>query len=775
MFFAADHRNSVAGHLVSDEKEKHVCPSCGKIYKHKFILNRHQRYECGDRRPFSCSFCPFTCKQKCNLKIHVFRKHKISSDHSAVFVSVNLFVFLHHLHAAPSLIAHSPKDFCCTIPFCLQEANKTLQFIFGGMINKGGHVYATAAQRKLTTYKCCSGEDARSTTAHTAHLPHAGKSKMETDSDYQCGTCGKTYVHKGSLVKHRKFECGDLRPFRCSLCPYSSKQKGHLKLHMFTKHTNVSVVLDEGGKFLCTNCNKSYRHKYNLNKHLRYQCGDLRPFHCHLCPFTTKYMFSLKKHLIQYRVRYIRLGTVVLGLNFNTDLSNRATAPNRCSTESVACLPTAGNTLLYSLASPPTTLTVQVTAPSTLTVQVTAPSTLTVQVTAPSTLTVQVTAPSTLTVQVTAPNTLTVQVTAPSTLTEKNRTEYTDCTNNRSEYTDCTSNRTEYTDCTSNRTEYTVCTSNRTEYTDCTSNRTEYTDCTSNRTNEYTDCTSNRTEYTDCTSNRTEYTVCTSNRTEYTDCTSNRSGEYTDCTSNRTEYTDCTSNRTEYTDCTSNRTEYTDCTNNRSEYTDCTSNRTEYTDCTSNRTEYTDCTSNRTEYTNCTSNRSEYTDCTSNRSEYTDCTSNRTEYTDYTSNRTDYTDCTSNRTDYTDCTSNRSEYTDCTSNRSEYTDWEVKMYRWCMECFARHSAPEIQAEKHEESTDYVTLGNGSGVDGDTFRCPDCGKSYRHKSNLTKHRRYECGDLKPFTCTLCPYRAKQKCSLKLHVITKHKENTAGNKI
>lgn len=33
-----------------------------------------------------------------------------------------------------------------------------------------------------------------------------------------------------------RYECGDMRPFACTLCSYSAKQKNNLKLHMFNKH-----------------------------------------------------------------------------------------------------------------------------------------------------------------------------------------------------------------------------------------------------------------------------------------------------------------------------------------------------------------------------------------------------------------------------------------------------------------------------------------------------------------------------------------------------------
>lgn len=52
-----------------------------------------------------------------------------------------------------------------------------------------------------------------------------------------------------------------------------------------------------------------------------------------------------------------------------------------------------------------------------------------------------------------------------------------------------------------------------------------------------------------------------------------------------------------------------------------------------------------------------------------------------------------------------------------------------------------------------------------FAC-QCGHAYKHKHHLYHHLKYLCGKEKKFICTLCPYKARQKCSLKLHIIEKH---------
>lgn len=53
-----------------------------------------------------------------------------------------------------------------------------------------------------------------------------------------------------------------------------------------------------------------------------------------------------------------------------------------------------------------------------------------------------------------------------------------------------------------------------------------------------------------------------------------------------------------------------------------------------------------------------------------------------------------------------------------------------------------------------------------FRCEDCGRGYRWKKSMLRHKRLECGKEPQFVCKLCPYRGKQNISLQKHMISKH---------
>ncbi|KAG8259404.1 hypothetical protein J6590_014874 [Homalodisca vitripennis] len=53
-----------------------------------------------------------------------------------------------------------------------------------------------------------------------------------------------------------------------------------------------------------------------------------------------------------------------------------------------------------------------------------------------------------------------------------------------------------------------------------------------------------------------------------------------------------------------------------------------------------------------------------------------------------------------------------------------------------------------------------------FVCNTCGRQYKYKHNLHRHKKYECSQEPKFVCIFCPYRAKQKTSLQSHMIYKH---------
>uniref|UniRef100_T1HQ37 C2H2-type domain-containing protein n=1 Tax=Rhodnius prolixus TaxID=13249 RepID=T1HQ37_RHOPR len=55
-----------------------------------------------------------------------------------------------------------------------------------------------------------------------------------------------------------------------------------------------------------------------------------------------------------------------------------------------------------------------------------------------------------------------------------------------------------------------------------------------------------------------------------------------------------------------------------------------------------------------------------------------------------------------------------------------------------------------------------------YICIRCGRSYGKKYTLNCHLRYECGMEPQFPCKYCPYKAKRRSSLKVHQLTRHRQ-------
>lgn len=53
-----------------------------------------------------------------------------------------------------------------------------------------------------------------------------------------------------------------------------------------------------------------------------------------------------------------------------------------------------------------------------------------------------------------------------------------------------------------------------------------------------------------------------------------------------------------------------------------------------------------------------------------------------------------------------------------------------------------------------------------FICDGCGRSYKHRCNLTTHKRLECGKEPQFNCRYCGKRSYHKASIKSHIFSKH---------
>ncbi|XP_004535757.2 uncharacterized protein LOC101461413 [Ceratitis capitata] len=67
-----------------------------------------------------------------------------------------------------------------------------------------------------------------------------GSGNESTEPNYECRHCGKKYRWKSTLRRHESVECGGKEPsHQCPYCPYKSKQRGNLGVHVRKHHSDL--------------------------------------------------------------------------------------------------------------------------------------------------------------------------------------------------------------------------------------------------------------------------------------------------------------------------------------------------------------------------------------------------------------------------------------------------------------------------------------------------------------------------------------------------------
>ncbi|KAL1129433.1 hypothetical protein AAG570_013959, partial [Ranatra chinensis] len=300
--YAATQKVRLVTHLISKRVfPMFSCRTCGKSYKYKKNLTKHERYECGDVRHFRCHVCDYAAKQKVQLITHFVSKHKeglarlfgckrcgrsykhrssLSKHERYECGGIKLFKcsFCHYsasqkirLHCYMSLLP-AGREKC---PRC----GKGYKYRF----NLYRHMrYECGGLRHFACLLCDYSAKRKATLQRHTFLKHNEWGR------FSCETCGKGYKYRHNMLRHKRYECGGQRRFKCPACDYAASYKDQLRMHFVAKH----------GDFRCEACGKYYKYKYNLNKHRRYECGGARPFRCSVCSYAANQKVSLINHMI---------------------------------------------------------------------------------------------------------------------------------------------------------------------------------------------------------------------------------------------------------------------------------------------------------------------------------------------------------------------------------------------------------------------------------------------------------------------------------------------
>lgn len=122
---------------------------------------------------------------------------------------------------------------------------------------------------------------------HASHVNDKKKqSKRSQTMPVVCSLCGKSIR---DMKTHLKFYHGNERPFKCTFCPASFKQKVHLDTHK-RQHTGEKP-------FVCESCGRAYHCASVLKSHMNRYHLHLKPHKCDQCPNTYRQLYELRDHI----------------------------------------------------------------------------------------------------------------------------------------------------------------------------------------------------------------------------------------------------------------------------------------------------------------------------------------------------------------------------------------------------------------------------------------------------------------------------------------------
>ncbi|XP_030752948.1 oocyte zinc finger protein XlCOF6-like isoform X2 [Sitophilus oryzae] len=263
-------------HLTLEERQVFACEHCDKKYTRKSKLQDHLKYNHIDSRQkeswkkVKCSKCDYQ-----TFRMSLLRRHEA-------------------VHLAPEerqlfTCAHCDKKYRKKVNLKYHIEDKHIGSRSSRMKISQKKVYGCAVCGFQTLYRS-------SLIQHEA--VHVAPEEREL---FGCSHCEKKYFTKDGLEYHLKDNHIDSRMkesqkkvYRCSTCSYQTPSMSNHR-----QHEKVHLAPEDRQLFACTQCDKKYTSKRNLQHHLKRDHVDSRNADC-TSPTDEVILDSLKMEIDDY-------------------------------------------------------------------------------------------------------------------------------------------------------------------------------------------------------------------------------------------------------------------------------------------------------------------------------------------------------------------------------------------------------------------------------------------------------------------------------------------
>ncbi|KAF6197384.1 hypothetical protein GE061_020268 [Apolygus lucorum] len=200
---------------VSNGDQKHVCPTCGKIYKHLSSLKSHRRVGLHPHIPMGDAGHTENTSSSCNTSIGCLSL--LSASTSTILRFQKTFMIIDWMKNTFAPIA---TEVTPTSEVCRDTRSSSVE----NSLN--------SPARSVTTnlsIKTISNPTSLVDTIIYFHGDQVYRLK------FSCSSCSRVYCHKKDMMRHSKI-CGKDPQQACPYCSYITRYKGNLKSHIMFRH-----------------------------------------------------------------------------------------------------------------------------------------------------------------------------------------------------------------------------------------------------------------------------------------------------------------------------------------------------------------------------------------------------------------------------------------------------------------------------------------------------------------------------------------------------------